>query len=809
MKLILKNFRCHEDSTFEIPDKGLILLSGESGAGKSTILNALFHVFFGSVRKPYSYMATTCSVELEFEGVKIKRTNKPNKLSFEDDTGTYINSEAQNKINDFLRVNQEEFMLSSYVIQSLHNSVVSLSPSEQSKLVEKIAFEDNFHSLYREKIKNHLRDVSEKSILEKGKLEVLTKQIKDVKSKTSIQKNESIDVEEIKINLLKTEDELKKLNEKMFELSKKYEKNAKEEKLYSSIRDNIKRLENEILDIEEKISEIKEDISDKDINEIETHIKKLEKYKNNLDLYKEKEELSEKLETYKNEYDENIQSKINKYQQNVLTKKQESSIKTKIKSAKSNEEKYQKALTEYTIYKNEHEISSKNIEDVRNFLSEIYELDPKTDLDELLRIIEVYLSELKDEYTSKSSEILTCPSCNSKLILDDGNNLKEIPKTKGRPKKTSTVTEKKKLDELKKLIADVDDKTKILKSSIDFVSKKPLQEPIKNESVSKYQKTLDLHISSIEKINHYKDLENKFEEQSHIKDMVSRISSLNSYLKKFSISKNMDKKIKSIESIKEELSDLKHKNSDIISLNSSISKKKEALEKLRKKLPDSKFLKSEGDDTTTKMANIRKHISKKNEQLEKLKEHSSAIEEHDRYVENMKLLDGLNTDLLKVQKEYEMINQEVEGTKELDVVAKEAEVIAMVNTIDSINDHADIYLRQLFDDNIEVKLVNSKKIESTKQIKIQMNTSIKYKGNDCDITDLSGGEVQRVELAFTLAINDMLNSKFILLDECLNNLDSELNMKALEFLKEISSQKIIIVVSHEANEGIFDDIVHV
>ena len=40
MKLVLKNFRYHENKTFEFDDTkgGLTLISGPSGQGKSTIL---------------------------------------------------------------------------------------------------------------------------------------------------------------------------------------------------------------------------------------------------------------------------------------------------------------------------------------------------------------------------------------------------------------------------------------------------------------------------------------------------------------------------------------------------------------------------------------------------------------------------------------------------------------------------------------------------------------------------------------------------------------------------------------------------
>jgi ABC-type Mn2+/Zn2+ transport system ATPase subunit len=88
-----------------------------------------------------------------------------------------------------------------------------------------------------------------------------------------------------------------------------------------------------------------------------------------------------------------------------------------------------------------------------------------------------------------------------------------------------------------------------------------------------------------------------------------------------------------------------------------------------------------------------------------------------------------------------------------------------------------------------------------------MNTVVRYKGDESSMDDLSGGETQRVELAFLLAVNDMIGSPMILLDECLNNLDAEINMDVLSQLRDLSGGKIILVISHEAVEGVFDEIV--
>ena len=48
MQITLKNFRCYENSTFDFGTSGIILLSGASGQGKTTILMGIYFALFGT-----------------------------------------------------------------------------------------------------------------------------------------------------------------------------------------------------------------------------------------------------------------------------------------------------------------------------------------------------------------------------------------------------------------------------------------------------------------------------------------------------------------------------------------------------------------------------------------------------------------------------------------------------------------------------------------------------------------------------------------------------------------------------------------
>ena len=98
---------------------------------------------------------------------------------------------------------------------------------------------------------------------------------------------------------------------------------------------------------------------------------------------------------------------------------------------------------------------------------------------------------------------------------------------------------------------------------------------------------------------------------------------------------------------------------------------------------------------------------------------------------------------------------------------------------------------------IEVRLENYKPTGKGKNMRTEgkMNMSIFYKNNEYDsISQLSGGERDRVNLAFILAVNDMIGGEILFLDECLSSLDTETNTDIYMFLKNNCQHRLIIAV---------------
>ena len=136
MKITLKNFRCYENYTLDFGEKGLTLISGSSGAGKSSILLGIYFALFGIGTKFTMYGKTSCSVMLEFDDIIITRTKKPNRLIVEDEKVKYEDDAAQSIINKKFG---ETFDTTGYISQNAMNSFILMSPIEKLGFLEKFA----------------------------------------------------------------------------------------------------------------------------------------------------------------------------------------------------------------------------------------------------------------------------------------------------------------------------------------------------------------------------------------------------------------------------------------------------------------------------------------------------------------------------------------------------------------------------------------------------------------------------------------------------------------------------------------------
>ena len=188
-----------------------------------------------------------------------------------------------------------------------------------------------------------------------------------------------------------------------------------------------------------------------------------------------------------------------------------------------------------------------------------------------------------------------------------------------------------------------------------------------------------------------------------------------------------------------------------------------------------------------------------NNNLEKIKQYNDYLINKEKYDSWKKKIKDLE------QKEKED-KQKYTSAQLLKEKLLEAESIAVANVIESINTHAQIYLDSFFVDNpIIVRLLPFK--ETKKSNKPQINIEILFKDMECDLNMLSGGELSRVILAFTLALGEMFNTPILLLDESTASLDQEATTLVFDSIKENFKGKMVLIIAHQVIQGVFDKVI--
>jgi len=139
-----------------------------------------------------------------------------------------------------------------------------------------------------------------------------------------------------------------------------------------------------------------------------------------------------------------------------------------------------------------------------------------------------------------------------------------------------------------------------------------------------------------------------------------------------------------------------------------------------------------------------------------------------------------------------------------------AEMLTISNLIDEINTHLSIYLNVFFpDDPLTIELCLFKANLKTKVIRNQINLTMGFRGDIADMSTLSGGEKDRVTLAFTLAFSDIFGMPILMIDETLSSLDAQTIGNILEYISEQNKSKSIFIIAHQISNGHFSTVIEV
>ena len=813
MKIICRNFRCHEDATFEFPDTGLVLLSGDSGAGKSSVLAAFVYALYGKlpgkIRKPYTHGKKDCCVTVEYLGMTIVRT-KPKTVSVTYDGVDYEDNGAQGVIEQTLGCNYAKFMAGSFIVQRHNISVLSMTPTEQLRFIEQLAFSNNTHLTFKQDVKEETKKENDLKLMMLGEVEVRRQQLEN----EEMQYDQAPDVpaeitdgyipDDVRQEVVDLDRQLADLNKKMAGYQSQLSKARVEEKKKKEISDQIQKLMIEKAQCISMKNVLTPELSSDEIKEMETTIaglqEQIDKGNRRDDYLKEKKRCDDLIRDHKTA----AQKRLKEIEGQVLSEGALTILQERHDAAIIAKQQYDEAKAHQHVIERRKAEAKRRLSQLFTELKETFSLtQPVKTVAAMMKILgekKVEIGERLNRVNApKRSEPVRCPSCECWVRYHPDEGL--TPYTEG--------------DELDEV--EVDDDTSTLETLIATIDRKTLQ--LKEEGSHLAVKVEEIKTPDDDPNDLAKQIMKATalnEEQAMLskQTLPPSLQKMKSKLNKMEADGVGDK----VENIDEASNQWAQLTTDLEAAwktkaeHSSYTLEIKRREQQIRTLDSSLLSLNVKGSITTKSETIEAEISKLQQRIlnmgyevRKRKEILDNVAEYEEYQKHLERVEQLKDALTTSRAKLAAIERRLDGDVGLEATGKEAEILALEKTIEEINQHAQVYLSHMvFKDSIAVRLENVK--DDGKKIKAQMHTVVDYGGERySDIDEISGGEWQRCELAFMLSVNNLVGGAVLMLDECLNNLDPAINFEIINYLKDLCSDRLILVISHECVQGPFDE----
>ena len=732
------------------------------------------------------------------ENIKITRSRGPNRLIVEKNGEIYEDTEAQSHIDSIFG---EEFCNTSYIDQDNTNSFVYLSPSEKMEFLETLILRHFQIDEIKERVKEETSKNKQEHLSMDSKYNTLLDVCKGMKrrDRPSLIIDEKVHVTSFAI--------AEKLLEKIRNNVSVVEKNTKAVSL------KIKKTETEIgtmMKEAEKRQQIQAILDDTNLqlssfDTKEYYLSEIERLTREKDdcifnrEYLKWLELSKKIEEIEDKNKDEKKKALNEIEKIPSLKLTKDCIR---QLDKADGIISQLLTLEESISKEECNINIEDIEKIEERLKEETKLFGN------------YQTELT---------YYRCPSCDKTLKI-----------CKEKLEVVSSSLDKKNRDELQVKIQELKKSMTELRSEIDEKKKK---KTICEKNEEEYNRIFDVLDSLMilptgEKIEQ-EDISNKLEEMKGYLSIHEKVGKTISLIDNDRLLVEWKKDINTISPTirergeKEENKEItKAENEEkyqlVVSELSSMKEKMERVRSLTAKLNaynKEMALYNSSDSSDNDQGNVNKNMSQLESDREKLDGYQKKLdhyrtsigklEEWIKIDEENQAYEKIESEIVKVKDRLDYLLSRLKGLAKLKDYIKESERKSLVEFVDSLNGHAFDFIESFFEDQdiiVELKSMMEGKTSTTKE-KRSLNFDVHYNMRQGDLSFLSGGERDRVNLAFTLALAEMVSTKILMLDEVISSLDSQTTNTVLETISEKYKGKLVLVVLHQSNTGFFDHII--
>ena len=755
MNIELENFKSWKHKKIYLSPNGITQIKGESGAGKSSIFEAIDFAIYGIGIKIIQQGYKSCKVQLEYNGFIICRTKGPNVLKVTYQDTTYIDDAAQAVLIQHFGDYKEGIP---HMKQNSFKSFLSLSPNDKFLFFQQLL--SNSHS---EEYKQYCKKLiqSRQSLFTKTQatLSTIESVLDNHKEPEHIQKPSSYSSSELIELYTKTKDAYTTLSKQHRIHTQQYEQykiNLEKKKHIQEMIDHIK-LPKHGKTLKPEIERLKQELQQK--KNISKQIKQQE------DILKIQSQLKEKEILYTTLYNENK----NKYERLIQE------INTKLWKTWSKEEAYtlMNDAKQYTYNK-------QTISDLKKEMENIHTIDIQ-DMKTTLENIEQELS--KTVYEGKT---FSCPGCQLQVYLHNSTLMKY--KTDGHIQKKECTQLKVEKERLQHIIQENEKNHDRKQVIVDKIKKmeSQLKKPEHNYEIFYHQ-----HMQWETERQKYKTAlqENMVEEFKQLNREKERYKSYHH------------------EPISEDIEEI---HQAIHTLHMDIQKKEMTYTQYKKDKQSKKQLHKEMESFDTECNISPSILHEEGERLKTLEEKKEWIQQTQIKIKDYEAYTCKYNTFLTYQEKYkDAVMEEVKASDMLTSsqllleCIKQSESECMKYNLSTFREHVQKYVDEFFEpQSMKIELNASRKTKTGEKCHIEL--LLFYNGIDYTPQMFSGGEFQRLTIAFNLALSDMCHSSFILMDECTSNLDQDATQSILNGLKKHLPDKMVVMIAHQVIDGLFD-----
>lgn len=822
MHLVLENFRCYRQRTFELPDEGLTLLHGDSGKGKTTIFKAINFVLYGKEQKTTTFGTRKSSVELVLDQCTIKRTRTPNHLALKTKDGFEAADAAAQAWID--KTFGEHFMQTSYLSQKCLDNFFTQKREDRAVILRMLSIQSfdidglkvknkdhvKVRKLHLQKANNDFRWITDE-MRQRGFVEPVVCPVfplgADVVDHEAALKEEQRQQENNWKKLTLAQQTLMELNVKLQEVLQRTSERFSLEKQLSDLHDVFQELKVTCAEVivvdEEPLRRCRETLQQLELMlQIEQKQVDLVQAREDHELKRSSQLAEVEQRLAANDYDEREMQAI------------EDEMKYVSQAMKAVDE-----LSKFGVVldKTNFKASCERMKDLSGWTSDGQIVEQLALLQQQYDSMKPKVRFLKEQ---SSCNVHRCPNCKHSLIVVEGRGNVEV-------KSHNVETVRSELESLEQT-------QRSLKQRIDELAPKVVKVKEVKERHARFMALLGLYEGYLEddvttlsddwqRVNmEHKDKQKAKEElrvlQQQKQSVEKSVSDVVRYLEKDLVGLRGKLKMAVVSDVSGEI--VKTKDS-LVMLEQQLASNKYRLAQQRdkqvRKMEVEKemarltlLLESVGLD---KVDEMRQRINDLNVEVEQRRQKAERFDKRKTLIEEWRLsyvkyqeYTRLNTKREQALRAQNVAERALRVALQFGKYIQDAESQAMQSFLQQLNEECDRHMDVMFDGSLTMKIVYESSSDDEAK-KYFVDVVLTRNNEEVTYDSLSGGESDRCALAVFLAFNRLSKSRFLLLDECLSSLHAESVETIVDHIKACFKNKMCIMTLHQTTTGIFDNVV--